>query len=92
MESGNPVAVLLHAHAYELAGAALAPYTRQGPIGRYIYCDRLQHVGPFIEMTFGAGSNTSGDASTMLVSVPMSWVLFIAQATNGLPPGFGSPP
>ena len=67
---------------------AIAPYLKEGRIGKYIYCTQAVQNGNFIDMTFEPSQTDESVKDRMLVSIPVSFVKFMATGADSLPIGF----
>lgn len=79
----NNYAVLLFKEAIEVLGDALEPYLFSGPMGRHLYCKKLEHIGGFIEMTFTPGQVKHRIESDVNLQLPSQFVKFITYANDG---------
>ena len=75
--------VLLFEEAWKQLGEALAPYRKEGSIGKYIYCNRLEFCGHFVAMTFTPKQVDNKIECKMSTWVPSSFIKFVAQAADG---------
>lgn len=82
--------VLLVEEAYSFLGEAIAPYAKEGRVGKYIYCTSAVQNSNFIDMTFKPEQCDGSVKDTMIISVPVHWVKFMATGRKSLPLGFSS--
>lgn len=80
--------VLLTDHGWSELGGAIAPYLREGPIGKYIYCTQAVQNGSFMDMTFDPRQTDGSVSTAMVVSIPVQFVKFMATGANTLGMGF----
>ena len=80
--------VLLVEEAYSFLGDAITPYVKEGRIGKYIYCTAAVQNGNFIDMTFKPEQCDGSIKDTMVISVPVHLVKFMATGRKSLPLGF----
>ena len=80
--------VLLVDDAYSILGEAIAPYVKEGRFGKYIYCTSAVQNGNFIDMTFKPEQCDVSVKDTMVISVPLHLVKFMATGRKSLPVGF----
>jgi hypothetical protein len=80
--------VLLVEEAYSFLGEALAPYVKEGRIGKYIYCTSAVQSGSFIDMTFKPEQCDGSVTEIMTISIPLHFVKFMATGRKSLPLGF----
>ena len=81
-------AVLLIEEAYAFLGEAIAPYVKEGRIGKYIYCTSAVQNGNFMDMTLKPAQCDGSVKDTMTISVPVHLVKFMATGRKTLPFGF----
>ncbi len=75
MSSSDTVCgVLLVEEAYSLLGEAIAPYVREGIIGKYIYCSSAFQNGYFLDMTFKPEQCAGAIKDTMVISAPLRFI------------------
>jgi hypothetical protein len=79
---------LLYDVAYQHFGKELDPYLRTGSIGKYIYCAKAVQNGNFIDMTFEPTQTDGSVKDRMVISIPLSYVKFMATGAKTLPIGF----
>jgi hypothetical protein len=84
--------VLLVEEAYSLLGDAIAPYLKEGTIGKYIYCTSAIQNGNFIDMTFKPEQCDGSVKDIMTISIPFHFVKFMATGSKLLPLGFSKAP
>ena len=78
----NNYGVLLFEKAWEELGDALKDYQYSGPIGKYLYCNKLEYGIHFVTMIF-TPEQVSGEIDCkMRISVPSSFVKFIAEGAD----------
>jgi len=82
--------VLLTEDSYSFLGEAIAPYVKEGRIGKYIYCTSAAQSGNFIDMTFKPEQCDGSVKDTMVISIPVHLVKFMATGRKSLPLGFTS--
>ena len=82
--------VLLFEEAWEQLGEAVDPYRKEGPIGKYLYCNELEVCGQFVTMTFTPDQVDEKIGDEMTILLPIGFIKFIAHATKSdiLPIGF----
>ena len=88
-ETASKYWVLLFEHAWKELGEALEPYQQEGPIGKYLYCQDLNCDGYFVKMTFTAEQVDNRIDCVMHISIPNSFVKFIAEAADSDRPPIG---
>lgn len=81
-EKDNNYAVLLFNEAIEVLGVALEPYFLSGPVGKHLYCRKLEHIGGFIELTFTPEQVRHSIKSDVNIQIPSHFVKFIAYAND----------
>ena len=67
--------VLLTEQAWHDLADALAPYTSEGPIGKYIYCQKVHPDGPYFVMV-ATCKNVDGSSFEVEISIPHHYVKF----------------
>jgi hypothetical protein len=82
--------VLLTEQGLNELGKAIEPYLKEGTIGKYIYCTQAVQNGNFIDMTFEPSQTDGSIKDSMLVSIPVHFVKFMATGAKSLPIGFSS--
>ena len=80
--------VLLFDNAWEEIGEALKHYQQEGPIGKYLYCREIDLGHSFVTMTFTPHQVEGKIASQMSISIPSSFVKFVAEGADKRPMGF----
>lgn len=80
--------VLLFENAWEEIGEALKPYQQEGPIGKYLYCREIVLGHSFVTMTFTSKQVEGKVANKMSISIPSSFVKFVAEGADKTPMGF----
>ena len=80
--------VLLFEEAYTSLGEAITPYVKEGQIGKFIYCQSACQNGHFMDMTFSPEQCNGTVVDTMIISVPLHFVKFVASGKKELPIGF----
>jgi hypothetical protein len=85
--------VLLVEEAYSLIGDAIAPYLKEGKIGKFIYCSQAAQNGNFVDMTFEPSQTDGSVTNRMVISIPVHFIKFMAKGagSKSLPIGFSSP-
>lgn len=78
MSSKKQFAVLLTDEGWVDLEKAVQPFVAKGPIGNYLYCDRLVVDPPFAEMSFGKGQVEALHHS-VLVRIPLHYVKYTAE-------------
>lgn len=82
--------VLLVDEAYSFLGEAIAPYVKEGRIGKFIYCMSAVQNGSFVDMTFKPEQCDGSVKDIMTISIPVQFVKFMASGRKSLPLGFVS--
>ena len=72
--------VLLFESAIKELGEAITPYLRTGPIGKYIYCQKLEHLDGFTSLTIRPDQVDNRISTTMVIQIPSQFVKFVAFA------------
>lgn len=87
MTNDKVFGVLLTDEAWDEVGAALDAYTTKGPLGRYIYCQRVETAGNYFEMRV---TTTNRDGSTFEadVLIPHNYVKLCIGAADKRQIGF----
>lgn len=80
--------VLLFENAWEEIGEALKPYQQEGPIGKYLYCREIDLGPAFVTMTFTPKQVGGEIGCKMSISIPSSFVKFVAEGADKAPMGF----
>ena len=82
--------VLLFEHGWKELGNILEPYEQNGPIGKYLYCKKIETIGQFIMLTLTPEQVNGRIKDEMTIWIPVSFVKFIASSTeaNAKPIGF----
>lgn len=80
--------VLLFENAWEELGEALKPYQKEGPIGKYLYCRKVELGYSFVTLTFTPKQVGGKITCNMSISIPTSYVKFIAEGADKTPMGF----
>lgn len=79
--------VLLTDQAWRDLGEALAPYASEGPIGRYIYCQKVHPDGPYFAMV-ATCKNPDGSSFEAEISIPHCYVKLCISASEKSQIGF----
>ena len=66
--------VLLTDQAWNDLADALAPYTSNGPIGKYIYCREVNSIGHYFVMV-ATCKNQDGSSFEAEISVPHRYIM-----------------
>lgn len=81
-EKDNNYAVLLFDQAQEELGIPLEPYFIDGPMGKHLYCKKLEHLGGFLVLTFTPEQVKHHITSEINIQIPSQFVKFIAYAND----------
>lgn len=79
--------VLLTPQAWSDLSDALEPYTSQGPIGKYIYCQEVDPHGNYFVMVATSG-NSDGTSFEAEISLPHHYVMCCVSAHEKSQIGF----
>lgn len=79
--------ILLTLEGWEEVGDALAPYTNEGRIGKYIYASRVLPDGPFFVFK-SETENSDGGVFRADISIPHRFVKFVISASQEANIGF----
>jgi len=82
--------VLLTEQGLNELGKAIDPYLKEGAIGKYIYCAQAVQNGSFIDMTFEPSQTDGSVKDSILISIPVHFVKFMATGAKSLPIGFSA--
>lgn len=85
----NRFGVLLFDEGWNELGGALEPYTREGPIGKYLYCRKFEVIGPFVELTFTPGQVHGRIDEESTVWIPTHFIKFVATSSTANEQGMG---
>ena len=80
--------VLLFENAWEEIGEALKLYQKEGPIGKYLYCRNVELGHSFVTLTFAPKQVDGRIGCKMNISIPCSFVKFVAEGADKTPMGF----
>lgn len=80
--------VLLFENAWEEIGEALKPYQQEGPIGKFLYCREIDLGHAFVTMTFTPKQVEGKIDCKIGISIPSSFVKFVAEGADKTPMGF----
>lgn len=78
----NQFGVLLFEEGWKELGEALKPYEHEGPIGKYLYCRKLEVNGPFVELTFTPEQVESPIEEEMTAWILTAFIKFVATASK----------
>lgn len=81
-DKDNNYAVLLFPQAMEELEIPLTPYFVDGPMGKHLYCKKLEHLGGFIVLTFTPDQVRHKIQSDINIQIPSHFVKFIAYAND----------
>jgi hypothetical protein len=87
MSQGKAVGVLLTEQAWTELGQALEPYSSDGSIGRYIYCEEVQLGGQYFIMVASC-TNPDGSSFKAEIGIPHHHVKMYISANERSQIGF----
>ncbi|WP_290635799.1 hypothetical protein [Aquisalimonas sp.] len=87
--ANNRFGVLLFDEGWHELGEALEPYVQHGPIGKYLYCRKLEVTGALAELTFTPEQVGHRIDEEMTVWIPTSFIKFVATSSKSNERGLG---
>ena len=86
---GKVIGVLLTEEAWLELEETLKPYAHEGPIGKFIYCRKVDPHGPYFTM-FASATNSDGVSFDAEISIPHQYVKLFISTSDNSQIGFGT--